>query len=216
MLFYLLFFAVMAAMTSARSSNHTFHVQWHFDKTTQETALAVTDFTQTQILAYTCGTQVLLSGKSVSVDATPNAQGNITVDGTIYKIHSDPAHSGGISCGSIYSADESFFDCEVHLQLSEADLTPLDPAVLRICFSKPERGTFSGAMQNMMTSPGFTPTTTPQVNVKNETSLDKRWDMGCGGTSRHAELVGDGNPHQNWLHKQVTVRIATPNLIITP
>ncbi|PHH74765.1 hypothetical protein CDD80_2863 [Ophiocordyceps camponoti-rufipedis] len=194
------------------------HIQWHLDKITDERSLSIMDESRTNVLAHSCTAQIKKGSEIVSVDVDGDAVGSMTVEGNIYSVHTDLHHSG-ITCNSLYGADMSFFDCEIVLS-SSTQLNLLEVAALENCFSRPGAGSLHGALEHIVTASGLVAARGvggPELNktayedgdldsglgVSSETLLGKRGG-GCGMRAKTSELVGNGNPHQNWLHKQIS------------
>ncbi|KJZ73726.1 hypothetical protein HIM_06844 [Hirsutella minnesotensis 3608] len=208
----------LARVPNFRNQTQVIHIQWHFDKNSHESALSVMDQSRKSILAHSCTKEVQVGGKLVSVDVDEDAEGHITVDGYKYTIHSKPKHSGGIVCDSLYNSQESFFSCKIDLHL-DTQSAAMDLHTVENCFSQPGVGNLRGALKNMVTasgllahrdSPDLFAVTRPEALPKpsNDTSFINSTiharQIACGITSSRPVLVGDGNPHQNWLHKQIS------------
>lgn len=76
--------------------------------------------------------------------------------------------------------------------------------------SKPHSMKHSTAMMNFALLPLLTSVLASPI-ITNETLLAARQSTACGTTMGVTRLVGDGNPHQNYLQKQLSVSSSNSN-----
>ena len=112
-----------------------------------------------------------------------NGFGKVNVNGKTYKVHSKPEYSGGIACSKAYGLDLAEIDCIIPWT-GDFDLSEIPANETRSCFDN-ER---LAVEANFLT-------------------VSKRQGGGNGGCLPGAAtgLVDDGDPHQNYFHKQITV-----------
>ncbi|KAF4875423.1 hypothetical protein CGCSCA1_v005578 [Colletotrichum siamense] len=139
-----------------------------------------------------------------AVDRT--GAGTVTVGSTTYKIHEKKEISGGIVCGRLFDGGESVVSCDIAVPAGMAfqslsrrhecipDGETTMARALRI--RNPEQD-----LQARYIAP--IPFLT---SGETDTNADKREigkRQGCY-PQKWTELVGDGNPHQNYYHSQIT------------
>jgi len=154
--------------------------------------------------------------RSISLDFTVDGSGagTVRIGAKDYAIQSDPAISGGITCGRLSSTDGAVISCDVPVPAS-LQLRGLSKRDLPTC-----RTTGSNKLYNIMAgfernkihvstwSSNITsaelPSTSPVAHTKRQGS--------CGVWSQATNQVGDGDPHQNPLNIQLSVRITSLSL----
>ncbi|TLD20719.1 hypothetical protein PspLS_08440 [Pyricularia sp. CBS 133598] len=152
-------------------------------------------------------------------DRNQNGYGNITMGEQIFKVLDDRKLSGGVICGGMYDDSETVVNCEITIP-GLPELDPLNRWDLSNCISK--RSVGSGSLYGLETvfdnfyhqkdllpleqplAPAKGPLPTLESSPPSETnsSLAERQ---CQFTWRDTLRVGDGNPHQNPLHIQLSV-----------
>lgn len=114
----------------------------------------------------------------------------------------------GVSCSRIYSPDVAVVEC------SGLQIEIPDAAQSADCFVDEDAKASFLALKSRslaMRAPIKLPTPSEHssaITNYSPSSLRAR-QIGCG-ISGGTELVGDGNPHQNYLHKQLSVRTRLP------
>ena len=205
-----------SALPTTAQGTHELNIVLQRDKTTSDVSIGVWNKDRSELIAHACD-ESLGSGEfedlPISFAVDPNSNGTVTIGSTSYLIHENPEYSGGISCNRIYSQTESLVTCAVEVPAAKVNLSAratrdLSKRDVAACF----RGgnyRLSGVLE------GFTnPETTTQLPAYTNTSapapgpLDKRqWE--CGQWTQGTYRVGDGNPHQNPLNIQLSVRFLT-------
>ncbi|KAK0736414.1 hypothetical protein B0T21DRAFT_288243 [Apiosordaria backusii] len=194
----------------------TIDVRYRHDKTTNKHALAILDKETHQVLARVCDKSISsgpFSTVPISVDADDQATGTITIGSRTHRIGH---RSRQVDCWSMYNSHADTVTCHVSLRhLPALDLdalahsTPAPP-----CFDNfplVEQSDVNGTAYNA-TQYEFA-----QHEIGNE-GLDNGEDQLHSHPTlrarqgsllfcrpyREARLVGDGNPHQNYFHVQMT------------
>lgn len=174
-------------------------------KSTSETDIAVVSQNTSEILGYSCSS-TLNSGAFADLPITAyideNGAGTLTVGSTTYKVHEDRDTSGGIACARIFNDGESFLDCAVPVP-SSLNLSPISDQETA-CFNSGVIPSLQSAYKSMLAQQG--PPETANLTRRDLSSsrpvLDERQ---CGIWSASSQVVGDGNPHQNYYLKQLSV-----------
>lgn len=174
-------------------------------KSTSETDIAVVSQDTSKILGYSCSS-TLSSGAfadlPITADIDENGAGTLTVGSTTYKVHEDRDTSGGIACARIFNDGESFLDCAVPVP-SSVKLSPVSDQETT-CFNSGVIPSLQSAYKSMLAQQG--PPETAKLTRRDLSSsrpvLDERQ---CGIWSASSQVVGDGNPHQNYYLKQLSV-----------
>jgi hypothetical protein len=184
--------AVLAAPTNiARQDVKDANIVIQFIKATSEIDIRVTDETTSESLGYACSC-TLNSGAftklPIIADINENGFGNLTVGPDSYLIHHDTEYSGGITCMKIFDDVETLVHCTVPIPTSiEPDSTTNE---VPKCFSAENPSLYETAQQIL-------------IAKRNTLPMDKR-QTACQFYT-NTNLVGDGDPHQNSLNKQITV-----------
>lgn len=187
-------------------------VVWQHEKGTASTGVIVYNADETLLYGEQCGDKIdtgAFSAKPISFDVDENGFGSLTYGEKVYKVHSVAEHSGGITCFKRYNGNHARVDCTVPAQQTykATDPTTAPPK----CFSGDLL--FGSIRKHTHPEGGFLDATTQQT-PKNTTRLTKRQSDVAGETcdvSSWTELVGDGNPHQNFLAKQLSDTINCGN-----
>ncbi|KAG5747388.1 hypothetical protein H9Q70_009931 [Fusarium xylarioides] len=168
-------------------------VTWRHEHDTKASAL-VAVHTNGTVIAETCGS-IIHSKHPIdfsNVDGK-DGSGSFTVGNTTYRVHSNPESSGGPACSRVFNPKYTLVQCS-GVNWDASDAIGDKP---RDCFAESYT---DGELQFL------------HNGVLNETSqMHKRgwWDkfkenMRDGFSSSRKELVGDGNPRQHYLHKQLS------------
>ncbi|KAK4212798.1 hypothetical protein QBC37DRAFT_374737 [Rhypophila decipiens] len=199
---------VALAAPSQLDARDTQNVQVTFQlsKLTQEAAVKVWNKDETKLLGQSC-TNSIESGafKQTPIVFTVNEGGigEMAVGATKYKTYGN-ASSDGVSCGRITSSAEIMIKCRLTLPAALA-LAPLLKRDLASCFpTGPVE--LHGVMKRLASEPMPSHAQLPAPTVEtavNTTDLDKRQRV-CEISSQETYRIGDGNPHQNPKHIQVS------------
>ncbi|KFZ06545.1 hypothetical protein V501_07314 [Pseudogymnoascus sp. VKM F-4519 (FW-2642)] len=170
-----------------------------------------------QVLGQSCS-KALDSGAfadfPISTDLDSNGAGNITLNGQSYMVHEHADFSGGITCTRMYSDVDSFVRCSIKVPNS-LQAKPLSAENSKACFTR-------GTLDMETTSNVFAARLAGSKEYDlSETSLSMsehppkanvRGTSGANGPpdcSWHSDvvLIGNGDPHQNYLHTQLSIPI---------
>jgi hypothetical protein len=187
------------------------HITFQVSRLTSEAAIEVWNKDQTEILGQSCTSSInsgVFQDSPIAFTVDERGAGSVTVGAKTYKIHENVDISGGISCGRITSAAEFMIDCVVPLS-GAVLLAPLSKRNLANCF--PEGPVeLAEVMRGFATQPTLGPDSAappalemPSNGTEGLSDIEKR--QGCSTTLKSTERVGDGNPHQNPLHIQLSV-----------
>lgn len=181
-------------------------IHFNLRKALQSGETEVTITSGGTLYAYACAATLELSDVgSVTYDVDNTGHGNLTVGEKTYLIHGNPEYSGGVACGSMHDHDSVEVDCSADLDISlpapttqtetcitdaHALFMPAQPEILNLGDADEEEAAI-----------------TPRAGFRyrrQQTCLE----------SPQVENVGNGNPHQNYKHIQLTQTLrcgATPN-----
>lgn len=175
-----------------RSDTGNVRVLFHHDKTESKTSLTLTDPSKNKTFAHACDYK-LDSGDfakfPIRMDVNENGAGSLIYGDKKYRIHSLPEHSGGINCSRTYSQDTASVDCMAPWR-APFQLQQLPSNFTSSCFSPGQPAYGLDRRQQ----PG------PVVNFIDQTRKE-----------------GNGDPHQNYYHRQITVGLTlqrTPSKIM--
>jgi hypothetical protein len=184
------------------------------NKVTSEAAIDVWNNNSSEVLAHSCS----LSLASGSFEGTPlgftvndYGAGNLSVGQQTYAIHDKPEISGGIVCGRIASPDEVIVSCRVPIS-APLQLKSLDNGGLQNCFPRGplELSGLVRELESTSTNDTAWSENGPSPLHKAEAPDLYKRQGACGPWTERTIRVGDGNPHQNPLHIQLSVKISTP------
>ncbi|CAP65758.1 uncharacterized protein PODANS_7_445 [Podospora anserina S mat+] len=201
-----------------RAPVSTIDIRYRHDKVTNKYALAVLDKDTHQVLARVCDKSIrsgAFSALPIHVDADGEAFGTITVGS---RTHAIGHRSRQVDCWSMYSNRAATVTCHVslrHLPALDFDAlahdTPAPP-----CFDNfplveqsdvdgtPSNVTQLELAQHEIGNEGLE-TVQAQDQLPSHPTLRARQGsiLRCP-PYRETRLVGDGNPHQNYYHVQMT------------
>lgn len=189
-------------------------------KQTALTEITIKDQTTSALFGHACS-KSLSSGQftdfSVAADLDSNGAGNLTVGPNTYRVHENPEHSGGIKCMRVYDQDESYVICDNIPLPASLQLNPIAKRDNAGCFTQTinARGLQKVAEALHFNEDSF-PTedhfsldgqfeTASLATLEPEKSLEERQFGPCNQWVKKTQLVGNGNPHQNYWHKQLSV-----------
>lgn len=137
--------------------------------------------------------------------------GHIMVGPQTYVIHENPSVSGGIICGAMYNDEDILVTCKLfipgRLLYSAKRATPPNCATQGLDKEQSRLKAHLSALLSPNTS--FTKNDEmancdADVSDQGFAQLDRPKRSACT-VGIFTELVGDGNPHQNYHHRQITV-----------
>ncbi|CAL5868549.1 uncharacterized protein PFLUO_LOCUS2776 [Penicillium psychrofluorescens] len=175
-------------------------------KATSEMDITVLSQESSKILGYACS-NILNSGafaeKPIKADLDENGAGTLAVGNHMYIVNEDPETSGGITCGRTYNDVESFILCAVPLPTS-LPLTPISNGEKASCFNSGNTPSLEAAFRSILAQ-NKAPET-GMTDIDDLPMLHKR-QTACGQWSSDTQVVGDGDPHQNYLHTQLSENV---------
>ncbi|KAG9255765.1 uncharacterized protein F5Z01DRAFT_699546 [Emericellopsis atlantica] len=162
-------------------------VLWSHDKVSGTKSLRVSD-TSNQLIAQSCSDTI---EGPMSIDFSgvdENGFGNVTVGTDSYLAHSKVEYSGGIVCSKVYNEESAVVECH------DIDWDPpADPVVEADCHENAEVDDLASHVSARSASPA--------------SHLEERDPQIVCTSSSSTELIGDGNPHQNYRHQQISENI---------
>lgn len=201
-------FTLAAPSQYTRSDTQDVKVVIQRLKATSETDIAVTEATTSQVVGYACS-NALNTGSFVdypiTADVDESGGGTLTIGSTTYKVHENPEISGGITCTRVFNDVEMYMTCTATVP-SSLQLTPISKRDSTNCFQSGSPGLqmTANAMLN-----GAAPPPAGNITARKAEAINKR-QAPCGSWTGETQIVGDGNPHQNYLLKQLSVSSQSP------
>lgn len=192
---------------NVRDGTQEVHVMIQQVLSTGETDIAVVSLGSSEIFGYSCSNELksgAFSNLPIAAKVDEKGAGTITVGSTTYKVHEDPETSGGITCARIYTDGESFLNCAVPVP-SSVNLSPVGNQKAT-CFNSGIVPSLQRAYKSLLAQQ---PAPEPTANLTRRDVppsghvLDER--QACGIWSDASQMVGNGNPHQNYFDKQLSV-----------
>lgn len=153
----------------------------------------------------------LFKDSPLVADVNHEGAGSITIGDKKYEIHENPKTSGGIKCFRIYNPNEAFVNCAVELpndtvagakaQLAQrADGQSAQPesglASVAAGFAIGARG--DSGPRNMAAPP-------PGNSTFDERAIEVEKRQACGPWVGDTIPYGDGDPHQTYRNRQLSV-----------
>ncbi|KAH0420091.1 hypothetical protein CcaCcLH18_14188 [Colletotrichum camelliae] len=142
----------------------------------------------------------------IKFDVDRTGAGTVTVGSTTYKIHEKKEISGGIVCGRLFDGGESVVSCDISVPAS----MPFQSLSRRHECIPDGATTMARALQirnpEQDLQARYIAPIPFLISDDANTNADKRElgkRQGCY-PQKWTELVGDGNPHQNYYHSQIT------------
>ncbi|KAJ5612751.1 hypothetical protein N7510_005945 [Penicillium lagena] len=177
-------------------------------KATSEMDITVVSQESSQVLGHACS-NILNSGafaeKPITATLDKNGAGTLAVGNQMYIVNENPETSGGITCHRTYNDVESFILCAVPLPTS-LPLTPVSNGEKASCFNSGNIPSLQAAFRTILAQNKAPETETTNIVQRNEMPMHKR-QAPCGQWSSSTQIVGDGDPHQNYLHTQLSVSV---------
>lgn len=207
---------VIASPLNSAAAAQNVQVTLHFLKgDNAQPSIAAYNNDRSKVIGHSCSTSLVLGTSSIAFAVDQNGSGNITVGEKEYRVLDDPKVSGGIVCGRIHNDLETVVNCELAVPAA-LDLTPLDRRNFPECMSKRSANAEEGlgleaVLDGFHRKPEFLPVEQPleEANeISDNSTLSER--QICGVTSKGTYRIGDGNPHQNPLNIQLSVRLPFP------
>ncbi|KAF5563176.1 hypothetical protein FNAPI_2804 [Fusarium napiforme] len=205
---------------TASAAEQNLHLVFERDLVNSKSAITVWNNEQTEVLGKSC-TNSLTDGAfvkhAISFSVGESGAGNVTVGDNTYRIGDGDA--GSIACGRIAAEDELVVNCVVRVKGLGEDLKPLAKRSLRECFPDGSLGVakamdvFEGKVDGEI--PSDVLSQVPELSQEEiddyvkTAGLSKR-QTGCGNWVTQTRPVGNGNPHQNPLHIQLSEAMECP------
>ena len=192
------------------------NIELQYNKLTTQSSITAWNKERTEVFGHSCSdslTSGVFRTYPISFKVDQDGAGNITVDSTSYIVHDSPESSGGITCSRMYSETEALVACAV--QVPEGiPLVSLDQ--LDECSSGGGVHQLGRILRGLASGSTSYPGASSVLNgsaVQGDEPLERRqWRCPGGGnidkrqrTSTTTEMVGDGNPHQNYMNVQLSV-----------
>lgn len=210
-LLWLLAAAALAAPSSQGEEDISYvRVTLQQHKTNSEKEILVIDTSTLDILASACSLTLdtgAFADFSIIADVGLNGNGSIIAGPSIFTVHENVEHSGGITCYRMYDEYESLLVCDDVPVSSMVQLSRIGENGRSACFSEPDKL----HLRPVAKSTHIMDTLPIPFSQKNfthpahEGELEQRQISPCSMWYPATELVGDGDPHQNYYHKQLSV-----------
>ncbi|KAF7556449.1 hypothetical protein G7Z17_g1443 [Cylindrodendrum hubeiense] len=184
---FLLRLAVLATAVLATEVD----VVWRHEKSSGLTSLSVFSSTHGSLISETCGSIITADVPIDFSDLDDDGSGTFTVGRTKYTAHSNPEKSGGPACSKKYNGEVALLQC-----------AGVDWAAKNISTTA-----VTGCFQYDDSDITFAHLEGRKPAVKRQ---EKRQICHADYGTR---LVGDGDPHQNFYHKQLS---SDPFIIWSP
>ncbi|KAI1044192.1 hypothetical protein LB505_008607 [Fusarium chuoi] len=176
----------VALALAATAVSADVQIVWKHAKASSQTALSVYD--GSTLLAQSCSSFISDAPSSIDfTDVDENGFGNFTVGAKKYLVHSKAKYSGGPICTKKFSAQATVVVC------SGLDWKPTKAKIEDNCHNKDEAKGALRFLSSKAPASGFAKREANPINDPPACSI-------LTGTS----LVGDGDPHQNYFHKQLS------------
>ncbi|KAJ4127885.1 hypothetical protein NW768_008165 [Fusarium equiseti] len=189
-------FSYIAIFYSIQALAADIQVVWRLEKETNASSLsAVSD--KGTVIAETCGSIIHAKHSIDFSDVDGSGTGNFSIGDASFMVHSKPEWSGGPVCSRVFNPQYTLVQC------SGVDWDSKDVARSKNkdCFSS---GSADRELQSLQSR--------SQIHEMHSRGVGlKERQYQCSGWSTKVELVGDGNPHQNYHHKQISESITCNN-----
>ncbi|KAH7152104.1 hypothetical protein B0J13DRAFT_255304 [Dactylonectria estremocensis] len=173
-------------------------LRYHHESGSNQTEFTLSTLDKSDFYAHACDNSFGIAGKAVTINVDARGSGHIAVDDKEYKVVGDRDMSGGISCTKMYNEKSTVVECSIPWRDSFDDWTVLSADEVEECFSEESaarRRNLPSAFSSRIASSHFVSDSSP--------ALDKR-QGGCAYSVWYdTRLIGDGDPHQDYFHKQV-------------
>ncbi|KAH7129219.1 hypothetical protein EDB81DRAFT_661255 [Dactylonectria macrodidyma] len=174
-------------------------IVWRLEKSSNISALSVYNVASGDLLAETCGS---LLEADVPIDfsaVNQNGLGNFTVGDESFLVHSNADFSGGPECSKTFNPDLAVVHCS-KVTWSAKKYSKGDASE---CFEDADSYTVFNTIRRRDQTHEMHARGAPESS-----DLEER--QYCSWNER-SDLVGDGNPHQNFWHKQLSETISCSN-----
>lgn len=132
-------------------------------------------------------------------DVNERGSGNLSVGPSTYRIHEDIKHSGGIICGRAFNNVEAAVSCIVTVP-AELQLQPLsEPEIIAKCMADDFYYGLAKALRPA------TRTLVGPIDASSAKIVPIEPPIPKCSKSYTTEVLGDGNPHQNYYGIQLSV-----------
>ena len=174
------------------------------DKVTKASSVILTDKTKTKIYGHSCTSTLALGSLNVAYNVDQYGVGKLDLGPKTYTVHSDATVSGGVECGVIYDDTELHVDClapwTADFQLVELPVNATLP-----CFENHVSRRSAYGMDEEV----YEPFVSGEVEARQAGSIGS---ITCNPIAR-TRLVGNGDPHQNYRHTQLSVSFSAVVLL---
>ncbi|KAF5628128.1 uncharacterized protein FTJAE_9003 [Fusarium tjaetaba] len=167
-------------------------VTWRLEKDTKASSVSAMG-SDGKVIAEACGSIIHAKYPIDFSDVDDTGSGNFTVGDASYLVHSLPQWSGGPACSRIFSPQYTLIQCS-NVTWDSTDVVK-DKA--DGCFAD---SSTDGELQSLQRR-----SLSHEMHSRG-TELEKRQTF-CSGWFTRTTLVGDGDPHQNYFHKQLSENI---------
>ncbi|KAF5011964.1 hypothetical protein FDECE_1970 [Fusarium decemcellulare] len=171
---------------------------WRLEKDTGATSLTAYS-KKGDVIAETCGSIIHAKNAIDFSDLDENGRGNFTVGDSRYLVHSKPEHSGGPQCSKVFNPEYALVQCS-GVSWEAKDVVESKATE---CFQS--EGTH-GAMKSIQRR-----TQGHEMHARSAELEERQYQ--CSGWTTSTTLVGNGDPHQNYYHKQLSETISCSNAV---
>jgi len=202
--------AAMATNTLHQRAAPRVVVSLFVDKATKGSSVMVTDESKTKIYGHSCASALALGSLNIAYDVDQYGSGTLRIGSAVYTVHSDPALSGGIECGIIYDDSETHVNCVAPWPAAGPELVELPTSATRQpCLDDHLSRRAAFELDEVAADAPFT---SRDVHPESPAGQSGKRQVTCMPVPV-TRLVGNGNPHQNFQHTQLSVRLPGPNSV---
>ncbi|KAL6354846.1 hypothetical protein LRP88_12203 [Fusarium phalaenopsidis] len=169
---------------------------WRLEKDSSHSSVGALDPKKGTLLAGSCGSIIEADIPIDFSDVDKDGNGNFTVGDATYRIHSKPEFSGGPSCSKTFNAKYSLVQCSGVKWPGTPDSAKGNSTD---CFKDGDSQATFRALEARGISHEL-----HSAHRRDTHQNDERQFCSWYTTTN---LVDDGNPHQNYLHKQLSETI---------
>ncbi|RSL82000.1 hypothetical protein CEP51_005430 [Fusarium floridanum] len=189
------FISFLAAFGAANAAIDV-QLVWRLEKDSGLTSVSALDLKKGTLLAGSCGSTLEADTPIDFSDVDKDGNGNFTVGDASYRVHSKPEFSGGPSCSKTFNAKYSLVQCSGVKWPGTPDSAKGNATD---CFKDEESQTTFRALEARGLSHEL-----HSAHRRDTHQNDERQFCSWYTTTN---LVDDGDPHQNYLHKQLSETI---------
>ncbi|KAF5975483.1 hypothetical protein FCOIX_7669 [Fusarium coicis] len=171
-------------------------VTWRLEKDTKASSVSAMG-SDGKVVAESCGSIIHAKYPIDFSDVDDTGTGNFTVGDASYLVHSLPEWSGGPACSRIFNPQYTLVQCSNVTW----DSTDVVKEKADGCFAD---SATDGELQSLQRR-----SLSHEMHSRGG-ELEKRQTF-CSGWFTRTTLVGDGDPHQNYFHKQLSENINCAN-----